>query len=479
MKKKLIAVSLAGIILFSFGLCGCKEKTESPAKALTPQIVIIIAIDTLRADHLSCYGYPVQTSAAIDRFASGATLFENSISNSSWTLPSFASMFTSLYHHEHKSGMPCDQTGSEKRHFNITTLDESFTTLAEILEQEGYQTAAFTEGALMSPAFGVAQGFDLFKVCSVPKEKDGAIDPRDIFYKDIKNVVDESLSWIRDNRKNSFFLFFHTYEPHAPLRDRLGMLDQIKNLYAKKNLFNISNNTYLKNLKKTKKKQKTEIAKWLQQQKMLYDCEIFYMDRQLERFFDALKKMDLYDRSLIVFTSDHGEEFGEHGKLYHGKNLYQESIAVPLIIKKPFQKEGCRIKHVLAQGVDVLPTILDFCSIDAAAYQINRKSLFSNTASTSGMAHLYTNQNEYAATINGNLKRIHNYAEPDRCYLFNLEKDPAERNNIASSKKTRLKTFPKIVPAEVPESPSTLCFDEFATKIEETKNQLRALGYIQ
>jgi arylsulfatase A-like enzyme len=477
--SRLLIISV--FLLFFLFPTGCsRNDREGNQKAaeLFPQHIILIGIDTLRKDHLSCYGYPIQTTPAIDAFAREATLYERSISQSSWTLSSFASIFTSKYHHEHKSGMPCQQGADDKRRFNITVLDDSFSTLAEILQKQGYKTAAFTEGALMSPVFGVSQGFDLFKVCSVPDDKIEKVEAKHIYYKDIKNIVNTSLDWIRKNRQKSFFLFMHTYEPHAPLKDPLKVFEKTKKEYLQNGFLEQMRSCYLANPKKKYKKE--DIYNWLCKERMLYDCEIKYSDHHIGRFFKELKKMGIYDKSLIVFTRDHGEEFGEHGELQHGKNLYQTSIAVPLIIKKPGQKKGRRENSFVAEGIDIMPTILEACRIDMKNLTLSGQSLSSKQATKIARSHLFTNKKKnFAAGFLEDQKTIYNYDAPAESKMFDLSQDPLEMQNMLPDQKSIqiIKQF--IEPDHVPQTVDTLCFDEFSQEYQDIKEQLRTLGYIE
>jgi arylsulfatase A-like enzyme len=482
-KSHLEVLLILSVVLFPG--CGNQESKTETQPTLTPQRIILIGIDTLRADHLSCYGYPIKTSPAIDKFAQGATLFEQSISQSSWTLPSFASMFTGVYSFEHKAGLPCREgVRTPENGFPVTILDDTYPTLAEMLRQQGYQTTAFTEGCLVSPPFGLARGFNLFEICSIPQKKQDSISGKQVFYKDIKNVVDASLGWIKENRQDNFFLFMHTYQPHRPLKDPLEVLPKIKNAYARNGFFEaiqgyVDASIKLEFSKKepVKKVSREKLYDWVCMETMLYDCEIRYTDYHMGRFFDSLKKMGLYDDSLIIFTSDHGCEFAEHGGMYHGNTLFQESIFVPMIIKKPNQKRGSRVNDCIAEGVDILPTVLDICSIRPDKLEISGTNLFGKNNITIARSHLFKKGGNFAAGIQNMVKMIYNYDSPEDILLFQLAGDPGEKINVGPQfDEVSVPTF--ILPAAKPKADESLCF-EVKDKTAELRNRLKTLGYIQ
>lgn len=470
--------TLLAIILLVSLLSTCSKKEQEvhdQSKKPYPRHIILIGIDTLRADHLSCYNYPIKTSPSIDAFAQNATVFEQSISSSSWTLPSFASILTGLYHHEHLAGIPCKKNENDKRDFPHTILIDSLTTLAEVLKKQGYTTAAFTEGGIMSPEFGFAQGFEFFKVCSVPEKKLQKPTAKDIFHKNVKNVVDSSLEWIRKNRDKNFFLFLHTYEPHIPLKDPLNILEEMKNDYKKFGFFDQIRKLDFKNVTKDAKYTEEDGYNWLCNQRMLYDCEIRYTDYHMGRFLSKLKKLGIFEDSLIIITSDHGTEFGEHGGMNHGNNLYQESIFVPMIIKQPKQQKGARISEVLAEGIDIFPTIMEACGINTGHLKISGGSLVAPKGEKAAQAHLFKHEINLAVGIQNKKKMIFNYAHPETFELFDLGRDLSEKSNLFGRDDVSISQF--IDPVVIPKASGIPCFgDQDSSQIKE---QLKSLGYIE
>ena len=279
--------------------------------------------------------------------------------------------------------------------------------------------------------------------------------------------MDESLRWIKENRGRKFFLFLHSYETHKPLRDPMGISDIIKKEYVKNGLMTNPKEQF---------ELKVEDFSYIYEQLILYDSEIRYLDYHLGRFFSALKDMDIYDKSLIIFTSDHGEEFGEHGGWGHGKALYRESVFVPLIVKLPYQKKAVQEDRWTAQGIDIFPTILELSGIKNHNYYIRGRSLLSKPSMDIALTHHFGENGNFVAVVKDGQKLIFNYDSPEDSVLFNLANDPFEKSDILPIQQgeTDLKEF--IEPAEIPTAVEGKCPDLID---KGTKMKLKSLGYIQ
>ena len=296
--------------LFDFGVWG--DPAIYQLRDSDEQNVILISLDTLRADHVGAYGYFRDTTPNIDALANGGTVFKNAITQAPWTLPSHMSMFTSLY--------PSELGYSIMNKINKRTkIPEKATTLSEILKENGYLTAGFTGGANVSKVFGFNQGFSFYN------ERWGL---------EIDAAFKNMSAWIQNHHKDKFFLFFHTYEihdyppgKHEIFTEGINPLDEIN--------YN----------------------------KALYDGKIKYVDHYVGLLIKKLSNLNLLDKTLIVITSDHGTEFFEHGEGGHGSQLYDEVLLVPLI----FHLKGIVPKKTVinnqARVIDVMPTILDILNI--------------------------------------------------------------------------------------------------------------------
>ncbi len=392
--------------------------------------VILISVDTLRADHLGCYGYERDTSPNLDALAEDGIRFANAYASSSWTLPSHVSLMTSLHGVHHQV------------YHDDERMDPELVTLAEMFHSEGYSCAAFTGGGFVSPAYGFSKGFDTYDVSA-----------GGVFHQDSADRVFRSVSkWIDRHVERRFFLFLHTYQPHSPYAcpppykvmylddDSLfGHADLFNHLGGKENLYRPLPEAERRNLID------------------LYDGEIRYVDdRLIAPLLAQLKTQGLYDRTLIVFLSDHGEEFFDHGAWGHGQSLYDELLRVPLVVKLPGSEHRGTAPETIVSLVDVMPTLMDVLGWDSSGRAWDGRSLVpviegKETADRMFLADIGSNVlgshvPQKIATNRGRIKMILNEAysvedleffrfDPPQhgpAELFDLTDDPLERGSIAS-----------------------------------------------
>jgi len=367
--------------------------------------VILISIDTLRADHLGAYGYERDTSPAIDRLASEGTLFERTYSHGAWTLPTHASLFTSQIPSEH--GVI---RGNRK-------IRESLVTLPETLQANGFQTQGFSAVGLVSHQFGFEQGFDSFSY------QMGAT---------AEGTIDQVIDWLRDERRGSFFLFVHFFDPHDPywpadpqyrsLFDPSYRGDAGRKPEAFENL-RVSN--------PGGRLSEREFEHLM----ALYDGEIRYVDHHLARLFAALEAPDLQD-AFVVVTADHGEEFRDHGGLGHARSLYEEMVHVPLVIRGPGIPRGVRVKTP-ARHIDVAPTLLDVLGLPAEPTHrgTSLMPLVENPETADARVAVLENQRwwfDQVAVVVGD-RKYHWDLNQARGRSYNLDVDPAEQVPLQSA----------------------------------------------
>ena len=311
--------------------------------------VILISIDTLRADHLGCYGYERETSPHIDALAADGVTFFNTYASSPWTLPSHVSLLTSLHGVNHQVSYEND------------SMDPSMLTLADILRANQFYCAALTGGGFVSSKYGFSKGFNSYSDEGGVLRQDSA-----------EHLYHAAKRWLEREKDKGFFLFLHTFQPHSPY----ACPYPYRSMFLEENprWRHLDLMSYLGGMPGIFKELSEEDC---QNVIGLYDGEIRYTDEKLiGPLITALKDTGLYDRTMIIFTSDHGEEFFEHHGWGHGHSLYDESLKVPLIIKFPESRFNGRRIHDIVSLVDIFPTVLEETGIDFSALDIDGQSLF-------------------------------------------------------------------------------------------------------
>jgi arylsulfatase A-like enzyme len=306
--------------------------------------VILVSLDTLRADHLTCYGYSRDTSPNMDALARDGARFVNSFSAAPWTLPSHISLITGLSVVNH---------GVESPEFR---LNPAVSTVAEMLRAKDFYCAALTGGGYVSDFYGFDQGFDSFRVIGSVTGPDAA-----------EALRVNACRWLKKNQNKNLFLFLHTYQIHPPFYCPEPFNRRYLGEGAKFDRFDTSTWGFSaqNRFKPLAEDLRTNIID-------LYDAEIRYTDETLIGGLVAeLKSLGLYDRTMIVVTSDHGEEFFEHGAWIHTHSVYNEVTHVPLIIKFFNSRHAGRTFEAPVSGVDVMPTICGEFGIDTKSASID------------------------------------------------------------------------------------------------------------
>ncbi len=300
--------------------------------------VILISLDTLRADHLGTYGYERDTSPNLDRIAKSAHVFERCIAPSSWTTPSHASVFTGLNPVVHGAGALAGYR-----------LQKNFTTIAEIARKNGYVTGAYTDGVAIGGQLGFYQGFDRYSNGTTKYAQPAPPG-------EAGKTFDEATRWLNEFGDLPFMLFVHTYEIHWPYHPPKGFENRFTSTpvdpvdYARLGLFKLFD--------------LTEDAPERQILEDLYDGGIAYTDTVVGQFFEYLDRSGLLENTVVIIFSDHGEEFWEHDAASHGFNLYDDVLHVPLIIHIPGDDDiGTRIQTPVALE-DVFQTVADLIGVD-------------------------------------------------------------------------------------------------------------------
>ena len=298
--------------------------------------LIIYLVDTLRADHLGCYGYARPTSPRIDRFAADAVLFENGRAQSSWTKPAVAAVLTGLYPLAH---------GAELR---AERIHESVETLAERLQAAGYETALFTTNGNVSARFGFDQGWDSFRFMT---RREG----RKRKHYAAAEMNREIFAWLAERERRHparpLFLFVHTLDPHDPYRPR----EEFRRRFAP------GVDVEAACCRRSNELAELTGAAAVQQAAdamALYDAEIAQNDAAFGDFLDELERRGLAAKSAVLLTADHGEEFLDHGGWKHGFTLYEEMLHIPFVLRLPAGHGAGRTIATAVDQVDIAPTLL-------------------------------------------------------------------------------------------------------------------------
>jgi len=465
--------------------------------------IVFITLDTVRADHLSCYGYGRPTTPNLDKFSREGVLYKNACATASWTLPSHASMFTGKYPTRHGAHYNADSAQPTK---SILKLSEDNITLAEILSEKGYRTAGIIGGPLSTSMFGLAQGFDYYNESFLNVQKDISFSliyqVVDLFfslkdfiiqhgYSGVKRLASQlneaAFQWLEKNHEQPFFLFINYFDAHRPYlpppaysRD-FGKVE--KDIIVNSNLGKDSSyataaeavilSVIMRNHRLTPEEKDLFVSR--------YDGEIRYLDHCLGLFFERLKDLKVYDNTLIIITSDHGEAFGEHYQMDHGRTLYEELLWVPLIIKYPSTDLRRGVVEKRVSLVDFFPTILSYLDysiptgIDGEVFD---KSDHPN------IAEFYYNWmtperywRDLKSVYQGKYKYI--WASNGLNELYDLEKDPGEKENIIRKFPQKTEAMQRTLNQWLSSFTPPDTKGETVKIDKSTHEKLRALGYVR
>jgi arylsulfatase A-like enzyme len=430
-KLNIVFVGLAAVVLaaLSFVSPGCTREKTYN--------VLLICDDTVRPDHLSYNGHKPRTSPTVDKLAAEGVRFEKCYSVSGWTLPSMATILTGAYPRDHLA---------TDFHW---AMDPGLPTLAAILRKAGYDTRAYVSHVFLKPIYGFGDGFGAFdfSVLNVghPHDVSTAKELTDLVIADLPKT------------KKPFFFWVHYFDPHAK---------------------------YLAH---------SQWASFGDTEIDRYDQEIAFTDSQIARLLDELKRRGMYDDTIIVFTSDHGEEFGEHGGTYH-ETLYEEVLLCPLVIVAPFLEPG--VNRTVVEQTDFLPTILGLLKIPAPP-KLPGKDLFGEPrvpgpiflerdrpwpwvlrGVIDGHDKLFVVEVADSAKIphdsRGNFTEVVNVIPG--IYMYDLLQDPGEKRNIYTGSNPRAKELLSLLARQFAAPRERVHRVEVD---EELNKKLRSLGYIR
>jgi arylsulfatase A-like enzyme len=424
--------------------------SEQQAGASRPDIVVLL-LDTLRADRLGCYGWERARTPNLDALAERGVLFLDATAAAPWTLPSHASLFSSLYPSEHA------MWNDEHR------LAARVETVAEVLRDEGYATAAFSEGGYVRPSYGFAQGFDRFVVGPL----------------NVRTTFDVALRWTA-TAPEPFLLFVQTYQVHSPYDPPSTERAELVRPYAGELTERVHPPDHPWGRTQFENTLGPDDVRYIED---LYDAEIAYLDREVGRLCRELERLGKWENTLFVVTSDHGEELADHGHFGHGFSLYREQLHVPLILHQPGVFEGGGIARHPVHGLDLAPTLARAAGArHPAAWRGTPLALEPGEGSrTIVVPHFVRDRGDRALCVrDGSLKFI-DFPPDGRVSdpvmgpgLFDLGSDNSERTNLwEDADRERWNSFAERFWAEHPELDAT----DTARPSASVRQDLKDLGY--
>jgi arylsulfatase A-like enzyme/Tfp pilus assembly protein PilF len=437
-KQICLALGIGPVVALSFIPVGCRRAAEAPSDLdFINANVLLITLDTTRADRIGAYGYESAETPRMDELAFEGMLFETAVTPTAFTLPSHSSIMTGFYPPYH--GVRLNGGAA---------LADVHETLAERLSIAGYRCGAVIGAFVLDQRWGLGQGFESFDddFDVGPDQKldlAGVQRPGD-------QVVDLSLDWLNQPDERPFFAWLHFYDPHKPYNPPEPYRSQFSG----------------------------------RGKDGLYDGEIAFTDSQVGRLLDWLDERGLAENTVIVVVGDHGESLGDHGEKEHGYYIYDATVKVPLIVRVPGRDlEGVRIPAQV-RTIDVLPTVLDLVGVEAPD-PLHGSSLVPLMLETSGEGPKFSYSESMAVNLQygwsalyGVRTSSYKFIDAPRAELYNLSLDPRETNNVLRSEKPLADEFRAVltklredVEAGAPET-------QEADLDQETLGMLAALGYV-
>ena len=445
------AVACAGLGSLSASL-GCQKR----GRRLIPTIVLI-TLDTTRADHLGCYGYHRPTSPNLDQFAEQALVYDRAYAPGTWTFPSHASLFTGQFATSH--GARNDPQGTlrltdvvtgppRRERYRVQTIHPQQDTLASILKAAGYATGAVVAGPWMKRVFRLNRGFDSYDDDNITADRTRLA----------AQVTDRALAWMDRTADQRQFLFLNYFDPHPPYW---------------------SQNPYLPQFLPGPRPVPGQATTTENQLIDTYDAEVRYMDEHVGRLLDALKQRKLFDDAWIIITADHGELFGEHKQFGHGDTPYQPVVRIPMMIKEPGVAGRGGRSGQYVQLVDILPTILGHLDIGLPVNvqgnilpHVQHPILIESRTLPQ-----YAEHGNWLAIIDGDMKFVWN--SQGNHMLFDLKADPTEVRNLAGSDPVEVSELAGAMHQYLAALPRPVLVSSQQQIDKATLDALRGVGYLK
>ena len=384
--RKLVFYAVPVLVILVGFLFFILLRSKSEVRRAENLNVLIITLDTLRADRVGCYGYDKARTPRLDGLAENGIRFENAVCQAPLTLPSHASIFTGLYPPSHQI-----------RDNGAYYLDQGFQTLAEAFKEKGYNTAAFVGAFPVDSRFGLDQGFDVYDDKFKEDEKFKAFNSE----RRAEDVFSSFQEWFLENSQSRFFVWVHYYDPHLPYDPPSPYREEFSDPY---------------------------------------DGEVAYTDFYVGEVIDLLEERNVLDNTLVVVVGDHGEGLGDHKEIDHGLFLYNTTLKVPLIFSAPMNLPSQKVITSQVRLIDIFPTVLNLLnrSVSEDVQGENLISYMDGKRKDNLVSYIETfhprEMFRWAALrgiVDGRMK----YIDAPKPELYDMEKDPGEEHNIYQAEK--------------------------------------------
>jgi len=466
-KKRLFFIFLVVVIGICSWLVLNIRRHKFDLKAFKDSNIILVGIDTCRQDHMSCFGYELDTTPNLKTLAQDCILFTNTISQSPWTLPSFASIFTSTYPSVHRARGKAE---GDKFYPIIGSLNSG----VEILSSSGFKTKAYINGPYLAPAFGLSKGFDDYDYAHGSNAKIRRSD----------ETVNRALEWIKENSEEQFFLFLHFFDPHLNYDPPRRSLQRLMKLAGFEYSGTLKSPFFqLKEVRNNELLLSEEDWKFIQ---FLYDAEISAVDESCGKLFRFLKANGLYDKSIIVVLSDHGEEFLDHGGFEHGHTLYDELIKIPLMIKMPSSIRAGEIISHQVRLIDIMPTLLEILDMDIPeSFQGESLLRLIKKGRENEIWPAFSEETHWGDELKAVRESCYKFITNDALdafQLYNLCSDPGEKKDLANTEKEKARKMRRIIIRWMRSNlgrVNKMKGEQSVDLDKKTKESLRSLGYIK
>ncbi len=481
-RRSVFTLGTLSVLLVSAALVGrfgaggaAAPAADSGGAPGAPWNIVVIVIDTARQDRLSCYGYERETSPRLSELAESATLYTNAYSTSSWTGPGHASLFTGLYSAAH---------GATQENW---ALSDSLVTFAEVLAKRGYRTVGIAENPMLASDRGYAQGFSEY----YESWRRGSRGSSGACVEDFRRALDGAPG------VEPFLVFVNIIAPHSPY----DSAKQFRDRFVSDPSIRLSSNMW----RQYYTGRRSFSAAELKHLNELYDAEMLYADYLVGQMMDELGKRGLWDRTVFVVTSDHGENIGDHSHVDHVFTLYETATRIPLIVRQPAVFRAGGVDTAPVQLTDLFPTFLELAGLSPSDFPSQGRSLLDEGAAADRpvfMEYYYPRQvlscygrEEFRRSplLTPYLRRIRSvtksgmkliWGSDGRHELYDIANDPHETRNLIDSPAHReirdelialvQKTYEDLRVARAAATPPAE--DELD---EATKEALRSLGYLE